>query len=257
MSTGSSCERQHGTSTTHDCGLAYAIWDQLQKYHGKGHVKKRKLEVLKAVRLDKKPEAHWGPGCLIFSNLRRSQTTAALKNRMLPKLELGMKVLKQSCRPSKWSRQHVTETVTDIVREWLVQQDVAYTKSVRTAFLSPMVDLLFSDGRRRLQGFLTQEPGYFLLRPEDVVTFLGHKKATGLAEDIRELSIQAGASCCTKQPLAFVREAVLTASKQSTPSGKKAVFQKRKNKKRIQFAFVAVELFGTFDSNSGDLQLYS
>ena len=247
-------ERLRGTSTTLECGKAFALWQMVVAAVSRGDIKKRRQEVVKCFKMS--DDQHWGEGCLIFSVFKRPKTMTALKCRMLPMFDLGLKIVKQSAHKSKYTRLFVTEEVTSIMREWIVAKNVRFESQLQTCFASPLVDMLFQNGHRRLEGAQSEERGYFKLRAEEVVDYIGRKKSEQLAKGCREQKIRDGATTCKMKPLQFVRQALLLAGKQKLENGDPIVYKKKKTSARKEFVFVNATLFGVI-ARQGRLTYHS
>ena len=169
-------ERLRGTSTSLDCSLPYQHFKKTMEALARGDLMRRQEEVLRIMKVLDNASCWWGLGLLLFTIYRRSQTTTALKNRLLPMLEPGLKSRKQTCRKSKWNPKIITELVTNIAREWIVHQQTRNAQNAKTAFLWNTIDLLFHDGKGRLEPQESTDAGYLRLRAVDVVNFMGTKK---------------------------------------------------------------------------------
>ena len=256
-------QKLRGTSTNQECGGAYAIWQAVWEAKRRGDLETRRDEVLTAMSLIDKPDLYWGLGLLIFCIFRRSQTTSALKNRLLPMMTVGVRVRKMTCKRSKFTPQSVSAMLAETVNEWLNVQDSAYQGSLRTCFLSLTTDFLFCHGKSKVEEPGSNEIDYLRLRPDDVLDFVGEEKAAVLAAELRELKRRQGATTASKMtPISFAREALYQACTRASMDGSKPKLAKKKRKfqSRTEFTFVRCELFGSLKKMKGsapELTFYS
>ncbi len=247
-------EKLRGTSTVEDCGLAYMLWEHIAKVKKGGAILQRQKEVLKAMNLLGASNRFWGEGLLLFSEIKRPEGMRALKNRLLPMIDVGLKIRKAKCLKSVWSREKVTSTVVETVDEWLVEQEAGYGKASETAFLASTVDCLFFAGEQMLEPKSSHEYGYFRLRPEDVIGFIGKQKAEEMANNLCRLKQkEAGRTSPFKtKSLTFVKEALLAARANAAVHETGLVMKKRKTTKRKEFTYVHSKLFGSIAKNDAN-----
>lgn len=172
-------------------------------------------------------------------------------------LEPGLSIRKTKCEKSKWTAEYVSKMVMDTIEEWLVEQDLAYKKDYQGAFMIALVDFLFAS-RTRLEPEGSNECGFFRVRADDLVSYLGSKAAGELAAALRRLrqeSLTKGYEC-RMTPLSFARSVLHTSAVVSAMSKNGLVKRKKKTMKRIEFTFVHSKLFGEYRRN-GEFEFYS
>lgn len=249
-------QKLRGTSTVEDCGKAYMIWEHVAKVKKGGAIGRRQEEVLKAMNLLEAPDRYWGEGLLLFSEIKRPEGMRALKNRLLPMIDVGLKIRKAKCIKSAWSRAKVTSTVVETVEEWLVAQEAGYRKDSNTAFLASTVDYLFTGGIQRLEPKSSNEYGYFRLRAEDVIQFIGKAKAEQIAKYLCQLREEEAGRRFKKTALTFAKEALVVARANALLQKTDLVLKKRKTMKRKEFTFVHSRLFGAMDQKDNGVFVF-
>jgi hypothetical protein len=233
-----------GTSTQHDVGLAYAIWKKVHDSIEKGMIAKRREQVEKAMQSSSQREVlMWGSGLLLFSELRRGQNLQSLKNRLLPMLDTKVKIRKLACQKSEWTPKSLTEEVMESGDNWIVAQDGSNSRDFQRAFMSELIDFLFDQAQNRLESPDSKEVGYIRFRPEDVVSYMGEKKATQLAFDLQRARAEIVGFSSNAVPLTFVKQAVLHAAVSTYQE--RNFYKKKKTGNRTEFTFVKASLFGS------------
>ena len=115
-------ERLRGTSTVHEAGRAFCLWQEVSTRMKAGFVERRKEQVLTKLGVDDNTENAWGSGLLLFHQGTRWQMTKGLKNRALPMMDTSVPVRKLGIRKSHWCRSTVTEMLKDRAAEWMQSQ---------------------------------------------------------------------------------------------------------------------------------------
>ncbi len=173
--------------------------------------------------------------------LCRYPVSVGVGNRLLPHMS-NLPIRKLSCKPSTWTRSAVTAMLRTDVFDWLRVKNHAYSTDSDLAFVSPIIDYLFS-GQCPLAG--DREAGFFQLSQEMVVRFMGKRCATELAVKVRKMRQSAGRMCSLNGPT-FVKHAILFLVQNNKES--RQVYKKRKGAHRIESTFVDCSLFGSVDS---------
>lgn len=244
-------EKLRGTSTSQHVGSALRRWERCHERQEAGDVEKRRSQVVRKLHLKKKE--HWGKGLLMFCTLRRSQNGKSLKNRLLPMLATDVALDKQHCARSAWTRCEVTKTIVGTTYDWLTAQDSGYHADPELAFLSEVVDFLFSAAISQREKPNTPDAGYIRFRPNDVITYIGPKKAEKLAKQAREMKVRQG-FLCGMNALSFVKQAVFEAHTRT--AAHRYLYKKKKTHARKEFTFFDLRLLGVEDSK-GNMVLWS
>ena len=187
-----------GESTSLNAGEAYLKWRVIQERIEQGAIPARRALVLRMMGMEETDNRLWGRGCLIFSSKARPGVLKNLKCRLLPMLEINVKLQKGKTKNSGYGRKVVCEMLLKSAKEWL-EATHCFEFERSPPFLGPVADYI-----------VRNQPD--VIFTEDILHDMGNDAAESMARKFTQKNNPGKAHPYPKKPKSYINELLLRLS---------------------------------------------
>lgn len=185
-----------GESTKLDAGEACLKWRAIQEKINEGAIPERRRQVLKIMGWKEDSDQHWGKGCLIFSSKSRPSVLKNLKCRLLPMLEVNLKIQTLTLKDNDYSRIAVCDLLSSSAKEWMKESIKCEYEESSTPFLGSVAEYI-----------AREEPE--IIFTSDVLNDIGEQPAQKMAEMYTKKKNKNQAKPYPKKAKSYINELLL------------------------------------------------